>query len=137
MFNWLKKRLGGVEKPEVDNYAPDVEMSPSAMGTLHLVTVWDVVDQFLSQNPQPTPYSVHALIAAGAHNLLDTAELMQACDKIQEHGYQYPINGVLLANLDPSELLDFLRWQSTSAIEKGSYDNEANLSVLIEHFRAR
>lgn len=135
MFKWLKKRLGGETNPPAPRPADPSDTTTT--DTLKLVSVWDVVDQFLTQNPQPTPYSVHALIDAGAQNLLEVSELMQVCDKIQEHGYQYPINGVLLSNLDSSELLEFLRWQSKSIVDKSSYDNEASINVLIEHFRAR
>jgi hypothetical protein len=136
MFKWLKKRRSAEQSPATAPHSP-ANSGSITTDTLKLVSVWDVVDQFLTQNPQPTPYSVHALIDAGAANLLDPPELMQVCEKIQEHGYQYPINGVLLSNLDATELLGFLRWQSKSAVEKSAYDNEATISVLIEHFRAR
>ncbi len=131
MFKWLKKRIAGKGQPD-----PVAQDEWNSTDTLKLVTAWDVVDRFLVNNPAPTPYSVHALIDAGAADLMDHAELLQACEKIQEHGYQYPLNGALVAKLDESELMDFLRWQSRTDIAKGCYDNEVKIGELVEHFRS-
>ncbi len=94
-----------------------------------------MVDKFLVNNPTPTPFGIHALVAAGAANLLDPKELTEVCEKIQEHGYQYPINPTLANELRESELLDFVRWQSENEVDKESYANELGVKGLIEQFR--
>jgi len=102
MFGWLRKLIGGVS-----TQPPPTQ--PERTKTLaQPATVYEVVDRFLTHNPAPTPYSVHALIAAGAAGLAEPAELLQVCEKIQEHGYQYPLNPTLRSDLTESELLGFL-----------------------------
>ena len=93
------------------------------------------MDGFLTQNPAPTPYSVHALIAAGAADLAEPAELLQVCEKIQEHGYQYPLNPTLRSDLTESELLDFLVWQAGTGVDREEYRNENTIRELIGEFR--
>jgi hypothetical protein len=131
MFKWLKRLLVADEESTAT-----VEDEPSFTDTLQLVTVWGVVERFLDNNPTPTPYSVNALVDAGASDLLDPNELLKACDKIKEHGYQYPINGVLLAELEPPELLSYLRWHKKTGVAKESYENERKVRELIQRFRS-
>jgi hypothetical protein len=131
MLKWLKKLL--VAEESSDSAEED---EPSFTDTLQLVTVWGVVEHFLESNPTPTPYSVHALVDAGASDLLDPDELLEACDKIKEHGYQYPINGVLMAEMEPAELLSYLRWHQKTGVAKGCYDNEPKIRELIARFRS-
>ena len=131
MLKWLKKLLVA----DGDS-APPEEDEPPFTDKLQLVTVWGVVERFLENNPTPTPYSVNALVDACASDLLDPEELLKACDKIKEHGYQYPINGVLLSELEPAELLSYLRWHAKTGVPKECYDNEPKIRALIERFRS-
>ena len=130
MLKWLKKLLVAEDTSAAN------EDERSFTDTLQLATVWGVVEHFLESNPTPTPYSVNALVDAGASDLLDPEELLQACDKIKEHGYQYPINGILMAELEPPELLSYLRWHQKTGVTKESYENERKIRDLIERFRS-
>ncbi|MCO8124005.1 hypothetical protein NHH03_19835 [Stieleria sp. TO1_6] len=134
MFKWLKKIVSG-STPPAPPTGSTVVSKAALQQTLQMATVWEVVDRFLVNNPSPTPYGVHALVDAGAANLMESSELFQVCEKIQEHGYQYPLNPTLRNELDPSELLEFLRWHGQNRIEKEYYANESTLRELIQQFR--
>ncbi|WP_182870401.1 hypothetical protein [Stieleria mannarensis] len=136
MFAWLKKLVSGPAPPAASPDSPRTVPQSDLRQTLQVATVWQVVDRFLTQNPAPTPLGVHALVDAGAANLLDASELIQVCEKIQEHGYQFPINPTLINELKPPELLEFLRWHQQHDVEPEYYANEATIRELIERFRA-
>ena len=152
MFDWVKKLfLGSSSEPELQTAeeagesanAADFSNSDSLLDddfasttTLQFASAWDVADRYLKDNPSPTPYTMHALVDAGAADLLDASELLDACQKIADHGYQFPINGVLLNDLSDSELLRFVRWQAQVGVAKESYANELKIRELIEMFRA-
>jgi hypothetical protein len=129
MFWWKKK------KQQTEQNQDPVASGWDPRGSIQPLTVMHVVDSFLTQNPAPTPYSVHALIKAGATELMTAEELLQACDKIQEHGYQYPLNPTLRRELHESELLSFLRWQAHADDALEAYQNENTLLELIERYR--
>ena len=132
MFGWLKNILTA-GKQKAHHVPPPVDYVPS--GTIKPLSVMQVVDNFLTQNPAPTPFGVHALIAAGATELLSGEELVEACEKIQEHGYQYPINPTLQHDLNHAEILRFLRWQSKTHVELDAYQDENTIRDLISRFR--
>lgn len=149
MFDWVKKLLtGSNSEPELQAVEEAGDSAGSSNSeslfdddfasttTLQFASAWDVADRYLRNNPAPTPYTMHALIDAGAADLLDASELLDACQKIAEHGYQFPINGVLLNNLSDSELLRFVRWQAQVGVAKESYANELKIREIIEMFRA-
>ncbi|MCA9139175.1 MAG: hypothetical protein KDB00_20520 [Planctomycetales bacterium] len=135
MFNWIKKLVGASNATDQVPDQPRPQPTDNLRETIHIVSVWSVVDRFLTNNPTPTPYGVQALVDAGAVNLLDSEELLQACEKIQEHGYQHPINPTLMNELSQTELLEFVRWHGQYAIEKEYYANEMTIRELIERFR--
>lgn len=149
MFDWVKKLLtGSNSEPELQalEEAGDSANSSNSESlfdddlasttTLQFASAWDVADKYLRNNPAPTPYTMHALIDAGAADLLDASELLDACQKIADHGYQFPINGVLLNDLSESDLLRFVHWQARVGVAKESYANELKIRELIEMFRA-
>ena len=152
MFDWVKKFLtGSRSQPQETALNASAESSDAAAfsdsdslfdddfastTTLQFASAWDVADRYLRDNPAPTPYTMHALIDAGAANLLDASELLDACQKIADHGYQFPINGVLLNDLSESDLLRFVHWQARVGVAKESYANELKIRELIEMFRA-
>lgn len=135
MFKWIKNLVAGSSKPPQESQPPNREPIENLRETIHVVSVWSVVDRFLTNNPTPTPYGVQALVEAGAVNLLDSDELLQACEKIQEHGYQHPINPTLINELTKPELLEFVRWHDQYQIELEYYANEMTIRELIERFR--
>ena len=94
-----------------------------------------VVDRFLTENPQRTPYGVHALIAAGATDFQDPAEVPRACAKIQEHGYQFPLNPTLRNELSADQWLEYLRWHVRQSVSKEEYEHEHRIRQLIQRFR--
>ena len=136
MFSWLKRMLGGGKKPDSSppppDDAPSTASAPPAGLTRELM---DVVDAFLTQNPQHTVHGVHALVAAGAAELADSQTVLQACDRIEEHGYQYPLNPTLIRELKTREILPYLRWQAASTVSRDDYLNEHRISRLIHQFR--
>lgn len=137
MFWWKKKK----QNPAGET--PDLTGQPESASarflnlsdTIRPLTVVDVMDNFLVQNPAPTPYSVHALIKAGVTELMTPGEVLEACHKIQQHGYQFPLNPTLQAELHSSDLLRFLRWQAQSEIGVEFYQNENTIRQLIKRFR--
>ncbi|MCA9131657.1 MAG: hypothetical protein KDA45_00810 [Planctomycetales bacterium] len=129
MIWWWKKK-----KP-ISQAKLAAAMDWDPRGTIQPLTIFNVVDRFLAQNPAPTPFGVHALIVAGATELMSPEEVLQACEKIQEHGYQYPLNPTLQAELSKAELLGFLRWQARSDIDVEAYQNENTIRQLIERYR--
>jgi hypothetical protein len=137
MFWWKKKKQNPADDiphltgQEGSSSAP----LPNLSDTIRPLTVVDVMDNFLVQNPSPTPYSVHALINAGATELLTPGEVLEACYKIHQHGYQFPLNPTLQAELQSADLLKFLRWQEQSEIGVESYQNENTIRQLIKRFR--
>ena len=152
MFDWVKKFLtGSRSQPQETALNASAESSDAAgfsdsdslfdddfasTTTLQFASAWDVADRYLRDNPTPTPYTMHALVDAGAADLLDASELLDACQKIADHGYQFPINGVLLNDLSESDLLRFVHWQAQVGVAKESYANELKIRELIEMFRA-
>ena len=136
MFKWFKKLVSGSSATTAPSADTIVLPKENMRETLQIATVWDVVDRFLTNNPAPTAFGVHALVAAGASNLLEPKELIQVCEKIQEHGYQYPINPTLINELTPAELLEFLRWHGQTEVEQEYYTNEATIRELIQKFRS-
>lgn len=136
MFAWLNKIVTRSKPSAAPSQGTRVPPADDLRQTLQVATVWQVVDRFLTRNPAPTPFGVHALVDAGAANLLDPSELIQVCEKIREHGYQYPINPTLLQELKQSELLEFLRWHGQNEVEREYYANEMTLRELIQQFRA-
>ena len=135
MFTWLKKLVSNSAAPAQAPKGPIILPKEDPRDTIQLATVWEVVDRFLKNNPSPTVYGVHALVEAGAANLLEPAELFQACEKIQEHGYQYPLNPTLINELEQGEFLEFLSWHGQNQIELEFYANESTIRELIERFR--
>ena len=151
MFGWVKRVLSGSASGKnsqnevglkrsagADNNGSDslFDDDLASKTTLQFASPWDVADKYLLNNPSPTPYTVHALVEAGAADLLDPVDLTTACQKIEEHGYQYPINPVLANALTEAELLKFVRWQAQVGVAKESYANEMKLRELMEMFRA-
>jgi len=152
MFDWVKKLFtGSSSEPELQIVEEAVESADAAgfsnsdslfdddfasTTTLQFASAWDVADRYLRDNPAPTPCTMHALVDAGAANLLEASELLDACQKIADHGYQFPINGVLLNDLSESDLLQFVHWQARVGVAKESYANELKIRELIEMFRA-
>ena len=135
MFTWLKKLVSNPTPPAKAPEGPVILPREDVRETIQIATVWEVIDRFLQNNPSPTVYGVHALVEAGAANLLEPAELLQACEKIQEHGYQYPLNPTLINELEQGQLLEFLSWHGQNQIEIEFYANEATIRELIERFR--
>lgn len=135
MFAWLKKIVSRSAAPTAPVKQPVAPPADDLRMTIQVATVWQVVDRFLTNNPSPTPFGVHALVNAGAANLLDASELIEVCEKIQEHGYQFPINPTLINELNTSELLEFIRWHGQAGVEQEYYANEATLRELIQRFR--
>jgi len=127
MWGWLKRLLGGAEAA-----AAAVPAGAAARPQRELM---DVVDAFLTQNPQSTPYSVHALIAAGGAELADSQTVLQACERIAAHGYQDPLNPTLREELKKHEILPYLQWQAASGIGREEYCNENTIRKLIRRFR--
>lgn len=95
----------------------------------------EVMDAFLEQNPQPTPFMVHALLAAGAAHLSDSEAVVRVCEKIASHGYQYPLNPTLRRQLGHRELLPYLKWHADTQVERESYRDENSISMLVHQFR--
>ncbi len=139
MFSWLKKLVarsdGRGKSTERSGDGPRDGPRDDLRATLQVASVWQVVDRFLINNPSPTLFGVHALVHAGAANLLEPSELIQVCEKIQEHGYQFPINPTLMNELSKAELLEFLRWHGQNDVEREYYANESTIRELIERFR--
>lgn len=135
MLNWITNLFTAKPAAPASSVVPITTCMDSGEETLQLATVWEVVDRFLTANPQPTVHGVHALLEAGAANLLEPNELIQVCEKIEQHGYQYPINPTLSRELSREELMEFFRWQRNNQIEKEYYANEATIRELIERFR--
>jgi hypothetical protein len=140
MFWWKKKK----QLPTDNDHCGTTGTSPvgsednfDAGKTLEPLTVASVMDRFLVQNPTPTPYSVHALVKAGANELLTSEEVLEVCAKIRQHGYQYPLNPTLMAELDELDLLPFLRWQALANVPIAAYQNENSIRQLIDDFRLR
>jgi len=131
MFHWLKKLFTAA--PATSPAAVPAAASPAAQPERPL-EVMDVVDQFLQQNPQRTPLATLALIRAGATRLQDCDQVLQACDKIAEHGYQYPLSPTVQSEVPRSRLLEFLRWQLATGVEKQDYANEHAVRALIQRF---
>jgi len=126
-LGWLKRLFGGAEAA-----APAVPAAAAARPRRELM---DVVDAFLTQNPQSTPYSVHALIAAGGAELEDSQTVLQVCERIAAHGYQYPLNPTLREELKKHEILPYLQWQAASGVAREEYCNENTIRKLIRRFR--
>ena len=151
MFSWLKRIIAGAGDRDKDgnpndrlqhgegNNSGQLDVSEEedslSTGTLKAVSAWDVADRYLQMNPSPTPFTVHALIKAGAADLLEPSELRIACQKIKDHGYRHPLNGVLLRELSEPELLDFIHWQAQESVPKESYANENTILQLIDRFK--
>ena len=151
MFSWLKGIIAGIGDSDNQGNPNDglqdgdgtnasqsdvaEEEDSLSTGTLKAVSAWDVADRYLQRNPSPTPFTVHALIEAGAADLLEASELLIACQKIEDHGYRHPINGVLLRELSKPELLDFIHWQARESVPKESYANENTILQLIDRFK--
>lgn len=135
MFKWLKNLVSASPAKTQDSQGPVILPKENLRETLQIATVWEVVDRFLKNNPSPTPFGVHALVDAGAANLLEPTELFQACDKIQEHGYQYPLNPTLVNEMEPEEILEFVRWHGQNLIEQEYYANESTIRELVQKFR--
>ncbi|MCO6456065.1 MAG: hypothetical protein J5I93_12265 [Pirellulaceae bacterium] len=98
------------------------------------MAVMDVVDQFLRQNPQRSPLATLALIQAGATRLRDDRELLEACDRIAAHGYQYPLSPTVQREVPEGRLLEFLRWQRSIGAGKQDYETEHAVRDLIQRF---
>jgi hypothetical protein len=137
MLGWLKKLIGaafGAEARELS--LPVRSLAAPRLDPKAGRTVMEVVDTFLLQNPKPTPFGTHALIAAGAAELRDAHEVLAACEKIAAHGYAYPLSPTLGSVLVREELLAFLRWQAAAAIPQAEYAQEPSIRRLIARFRA-
>lgn len=126
MLRWFRKILS----PSVVAKAPDHQKQVGD----HL-RAEDVMDVFLEQNPKPTPFMVHALVAAGGANLPDSDAVVRVCEKIEHHGYQYPLNPTLRRQLKYGELLLYLKWHASRQINRESYRDENSIVGLIERFR--
>ncbi len=130
MFGWLKRLLPGGRATEVPANVPSEQAEERGVRRVR-----DVLDDFLTQNPQPTPYMVHALVSAGAADLPDSAAVLQLCELIQTHGYQYPLNPTLQNELKQSEILLYLRWQASAGADREEYRDQSTIRRLIERFR--
>lgn len=136
MITWLKKLVSRSKAPTRARQDP-VNLPKEALSeTVQVATVWAVVDRYLRNNPSPTAYGVHALVAAGAGSFLEPADLIQACDRIKEHGYRNPLNPTLVHEMDPTEILEFVRWHGQYKIQQDCYDSEPGIRELIQRFRA-
>ncbi|MEN8148681.1 MAG: hypothetical protein ABFS86_02590 [Planctomycetota bacterium] len=123
-----------VEPVEPVEPAPPAD-APAAVGKG--ISVFDVADAFLRANAQRTQWPVHALIAAGATDLASDHEVLAACEKIEKHGYQYPLNPTIRSLLDGSgDLLAFLRWQAANDVPVTEYEHERKIRDLVERFRS-
>lgn len=131
MFSWLKRLIGRSESSQ----RADVEASPPAAARGKPRELMQVVDAFLTQNPQPTLFGVHALIAAGAADLRDSETVLEACERIAVHGYQFPLNPTLRRELKTREILPYLQWQARNKIDPNDYLNENTILALVERFR--
>jgi hypothetical protein len=130
MFGWLKKLLPGARATEVPANAPSEQAEERTVRRVR-----DVLDEFLTQNPQPTPHMVHALVSAGAADLPDSEAVLQLCELIQTHGYQYPLNPTLQKELKQSEILPYLQWQVATGADREEYRDQSTIRHLIERFR--
>lgn len=128
MFGWLKKLFAAAPESSSPEASPPETERP--------LSVMDVVDAFLRQNPQRTPLGTLALIQAGATRLVDSEQVRDACERIATHGYQYPLSPTVQHELDKDQLLEFLRWQQAQGVGKDAYVNEHAVRGLIERFRA-
>lgn len=128
MFGWLKKLFAAspAAEPAAAATAAAADEPPLA--------VMDVVDQFLRQNPQRSPLATLALIQAGATRLRDDRELLEACDRIAAHGYQYPLSPTVQREVPEGRLLQFLRWQRAIGAGKQDYETEHAVRDLIQRF---
>jgi hypothetical protein len=132
MFGWLKKLLPGARATESSASAPSEQAAARAVRRVR-----DVFDDFLTQNPQPTPHMVHALVSAGAADLPDSEAVLQLCELIQTHGYQYPLNPTLQKELKQSEILPYLQWQASASTDREEYRDQSTIRHLIERFRTK
>jgi hypothetical protein len=147
MFGWLKKLFttepAGISQDPPpaagDRTIGDRTIGDRAIGDRAVqppLAAMDVVDQFLRQNPQRTPLATLALIRAGATRLRSYDEVVEACEKIAAHGYQYPLSPTVQREVPTARLLEFLRWQQTMGVGKQDYENEHAVRALIQRFLA-
>jgi hypothetical protein len=136
VFAWLKAmfKRSGADPAEPAGPEPSLDAPASVGGK---ISVFDVADNFLQQNAQRMPYPVHALIAAGATDLASDEEVLKACEKIEHHGYQYPLNPTIRSLLTHGgDLLAFLRWQAANDIPVTEYEHERKIRDLVDRFRS-
>jgi hypothetical protein len=103
--------------------------------TLHVVTANEVAQRFLADNPHPPRSGVHALIRAGAANLLLPDELLRVEAEICRRGLPSPLCPTLRQELTPRELLEFIHWQAVTPAAPAAFAEADSVRGLIESFR--
>ncbi|OUT60714.1 MAG: hypothetical protein CBB71_06765 [Rhodopirellula sp. TMED11] len=146
MFRWLKSLVGSAPTAPVEPEAPliseatlradDTQEINLSQSTIKVASVWEVADQYIVDNPARTPFGVHALIMAGATNLMGPSELQEVCQKIQQHGLPDPINPTLRRELTAEELFDLLEWMNVNNIPQEHFRDEPSLMNMIRLFRS-
>ena len=141
MLKWLRKMLGSpTDEPETPSepkpQPPVKPQRPAKEPEAGKISVMDVVDRFLAEDPTVNPYGVFCLIESGATRLTSDEEVVQACAKIREHGRMFPLSPTLQTELRRSETLAFLRWHETAQVNREAYQNENTIRALLERFRS-
>lgn len=130
MIRWLKSLFGGGRRSAAP--VPPASAVPKTAGTL---SVLEVTDRFIQANPARTPFGVPALLAAGVTELGSSAEVMQACDRIAEHGCMYPLSPTIVREIGKHEILEFLRWNAGEGVSRDDYRDENTIRDLIGRYR--
>ncbi|QDT61023.1 hypothetical protein SV7mr_35530 [Stieleria bergensis] len=146
MFRWLRSLVGSAPTAPVEPESPliseatlradDTQEINLSQSTIKVASVWEVADQYIVDNPAQTPFGVHALIMAGATNLMGHSELQEVCQKIQQHGLPDPINPTLRRELTAEELFDLLEWMNVNNIPQEHFRDEPSLMNMIRLFRS-
>lgn len=146
MFRWLKSLVGSAPSKPAEPEAPliseetlrvdDTQEIDISQGTIKVASVWEVADQYIVSNPARTPFGVHALIMAGATNLMGPEELQEVCHKIQQHGLPDPINPTLRRELTDEELFNLLEWMNVNNIPQEQFREEPSIMDMLRLFRS-
>ena len=144
MFDWFKKLRSGPRRAEPPG-DPSPALEPSRDQDVAVQetedkrprrTVTQVFEAFYEQNPEPTPYGIHALLEAGAADLEDYRQVLEVCTTIKNHCNMDPISPSLKKKLANQELLAFLRWHEANDIAKEEYRDGTSIEELVLTFRA-
>ncbi len=133
MFKWLKSLFGGGSSSP----APATPARTPETATPGTLSVMEVTDRFIQANPTRTPFGVSALIEAGATELGSSQEVMQACDRIAEHGCMYPLSPTVLREVSKHEMLEFLRWNAEQGVKRDAYRDENTIRAVIGRYRGK